>query len=99
MSVHIIDGKAISDWSAFHNYFAEEFDFPSYYGRNMDAWNDCMSDLGDGDIVITLLVQDMKFLKNANREIYDALIECSAFVNWRYVINGSKPILALAFDA
>ena len=29
--------------------------------------------------------------------IYDALIECSAFVNWRKIDIGNEPVLLLAF--
>ena len=41
---HRIDGKSLADWEKFHDFFASTFDFPDYYGRNMDVWNDCMSD-------------------------------------------------------
>ena len=34
----------LKDWERFHDFFANTFEFPGYYGRNMDAWNDCMSD-------------------------------------------------------
>src|SRR5688572_7987636 len=38
-----IDTQRITDWKSFHNLFAEVFGFPGFYGRNMDAWIDCMS--------------------------------------------------------
>lgn len=97
MAIHAIDGKAISDWHAFHVFFAKEFGFPNYYGKNMNAWIDCIDDVDDGDTIITLFVHNAKHLKAASPEIYDALIECSAFVNWRYVSQGGQPVLALAF--
>ncbi|WP_206361205.1 barstar family protein, partial [Pseudomonas viridiflava] len=37
------DANLISDWQTFHNVFAEQFGFPVFYGRNMDAWVDCLS--------------------------------------------------------
>jgi hypothetical protein len=48
-----IDCSKINDWVSFHNIFAEEFGFPSFYGRNMDAWIDCMSYLDDPDSGMT----------------------------------------------
>ncbi|WP_122763254.1 barstar family protein, partial [Pseudomonas viridiflava] len=42
-----VDANLISDWQTFHNVFAEQFGFPVFYGRNMDAWVDCLSYLDD----------------------------------------------------
>lgn len=98
MAIHTIDGKTICDWVAFHTVFELEFRFPSYYGKNMNAWIDCIDDINEGDTIITLLVHNAKYLKMTNPEIYDALIECSAFVNWRHVSQGGEPVLALAFQ-
>jgi len=38
-----IDGSKIKNWDSFHDLFAEVLGFPGFYGRNMDAWNDCMT--------------------------------------------------------
>jgi RNAse (barnase) inhibitor barstar len=38
-----IAGSKITDWDSFHDLFAEVFGFPGFYGRNMNAWNDCMT--------------------------------------------------------
>ncbi len=37
----------IKDWDTFHTVFAHVFGFPDYYGRNMNAWIDCMTYLDD----------------------------------------------------
>lgn len=97
MAIHAIDGKSIYDWPTFHAFFAEEFGFPNYYGKNMDAWIDCIDEVDDGDSITTLFIHNAKYLKATSPEIYNALIECSAFVNWRYVSQGEQPVLALAF--
>ncbi len=103
-----IDGSKITNWDSFHDYFAETFDFPSFYGRNMDAWTDCMTYLDDpeagmtsvqvshGDVVV-LCVGAVTDFKKRCPEIYDALIECSAFVNWRRIEKGEPAVLALSF--
>jgi len=97
MALHAIDGKTISDWAAFHAFFSAEFGFPSFYGKNMDAWIECIDDVDDGDTITTLLVHNAKYLKMTSPQIYDAFIECSAFVNWRHVSQAGQPVLALAF--
>lgn len=40
----------------FHRDVAEKLSFPTYYGRNLDAFNDCLSDLEMDDVRGTLLV-------------------------------------------
>ncbi|WP_291377463.1 barstar family protein [Demequina sp.] len=42
----------VSDWgdaSRMHDDVSRALNFPSYYGRNLDALNDCMSDVAVGD--------------------------------------------------
>jgi hypothetical protein len=47
MTVVMLDTRRILDWNTFHDVFAEAFGFPDFYGRNMNAWIDCMSSLGE----------------------------------------------------
>ncbi|WP_454835628.1 barstar family protein [Pseudomonas lini] len=42
-----VDANLITDWQTFHSVFAQKFGFPGFYGRNMDAWVDCLSYLDD----------------------------------------------------
>ncbi len=37
----------------FHNYIVEAFDFPFYYGKNKDAFWDCITDM-IGDITVEI---------------------------------------------
>tara|TARA_R110002126_G_scaffold28337_1_gene94151 strand:- start:678 stop:1016 length:339 start_codon:yes stop_codon:yes gene_type:complete len=103
-----IDGKKICTWPAFHDVFAAKLGFPSFYGRNMDAWIDCMTSLDDSADgmstvhapdggVLVLSIQNVDHLIKRGRKIYDALIECSAFVNHRKMEVGERPVLALSF--
>jgi len=105
-----IDGSKISDWASFHDHFAAALGFPDFYGSNMDAWNDCMTYLDDpeagmtsvhvrpGDILV-LCVSAVADFKKRCPEIYDALVECSAFVNYRRIDKGKQAVLALSFYA
>jgi len=105
-----IDAGRIKDWPTFHTVFAEAFGFPSFYGRNIDAWIDCLTCLDDpgsgltavhvnGDGVLSLIVENAGDLKQRCPEQFAALVECSGFVNWRRVEKGDPPVLALAFYA
>ena len=103
-----IETDRISDWDTFHDVFAEALGFPTFYGRNMDAWIDCMSYLDDSDAGMTkinckkgdfvvLELTDAKKFKERCREQYDAIVECTAFVNFRNLDVGENPVLMLSF--
>jgi hypothetical protein len=102
-----LDGRKIAE--SFHDYFAEEFGFPDFYGRNMDAWIDCITYLDDpaarmcshifiqpGEQII-FHINHIKFLKTTNPKAYDDLIECTAFVNYRRIDGGGTPLIYLSF--
>ena len=104
-----IDCSLITDWESFHDVFMENMGFPDFYGRNLNAWIDCMSSLADPEEgltkvhcskgeVVTLNLKNASSLKKHTPEIYEALSECSAFVNYRQLEVGEPAVLALAYD-
>jgi len=104
-----IDTLRIQDWDTFHDVFAASFGFPEYYGRNMNAWIDCMSYLDDPDASMTsincdkgdffvLEITDAKLFEARCPEQFDAIVKCSAFVNFRNLDAGQNPLLMLSFD-
>jgi hypothetical protein len=105
-----INCAEIQDWPSFHKVFAEKFGFPDFYGRNMDAWIDCLSDLDEpeagmtnihcpkGDYVLLELENVGEFRRKCPEQ-YRALIDCAAFVNYRNVEVGEHPLLMLSFHA
>ena len=42
------------NWETFHDVCAETFGFPDYYGRNMNAWIDCMTYLDEPDTRVSV---------------------------------------------
>ena len=103
-----IDCDRITDWDSFHDVFARVFGFPEFYGRNMNAWIDCMTSLdapNDGmtsihapeDGCVVLQLNNVKPLAERCREMYDAMLECAAFVNWRRIETGEPAVLVLSF--
>lgn len=42
---YILDGHRFTDKEAAHRYIAETLKFPDYYGNNLDALADCLSEL------------------------------------------------------
>jgi RNAse (barnase) inhibitor barstar len=98
-----IQAKFITDWQSFHSVFAETMGFPAFYGRNMNAWVDCMTGFDDGMTRFTftpgelfhLEVEDAADFQRRLPEIFQVFIESVAFVNFRRVEQGEPPILAL----
>ena len=105
MPIVRIDAGRIRDWEDFHSVFAQELGFPAFYGRNMNAWVDCMTSLDDpgsglttvrgaADDPVVLRLDDVDAMP---AEIYQALVESAGFVNWRRMEAGEPAILVLAF--
>ena len=103
-----IDCNKITDWASFHKEFARVFGFPDFYGRNMDAWIDCLTSLDapedgmcsvhcESGSVVTLELSNVTAFANRCPEQYNAVIQCSAFVNWRRLELGAPSVLALSF--
>lgn len=101
-----LDTTKITDWASFHQVCEEAFGFPDFYGKNMNAWIDCLSSLDEEGMTKFLLTTDETLLieirntEEFNRrvpEIVDDLIECTAFVNQRYIESDGKPKIALVF--
>jgi hypothetical protein len=75
----------------------------------MNAWIDCMTCLDDVDAGMTsvcvapgqlvcLQIEGVGAFAQRCPEQYSALVECSAFVNWRRIERGHAAILALSFN-
>ena len=98
-----LNTEDIGDWISFHRKCKEVFGFPDFYGENMDAWIDCLSYLDEGDgmsrfhlnkgEMLLIEITDTKHFKDRVPEIFDALVECSALVNFKY----ERSVLALVF--
>ena len=49
----ILDGKAMVDRVAAHSHLAERLELPTWYGRNLDALYDVLTEIGrDTEIVL-----------------------------------------------
>ena len=104
-----LDTRRITDWQSFHDVFAEQFGFPDFYGRNMDAWIDCMTSLDalehgmtsihahSGGVVVLQLDHVDDFAARCP-ELYDAVVEATSFVNWRRIDVGDIRLAAFSIQ-
>ncbi len=102
-----IETDHINDWASFHLKFKEAFGFFDGYGNNMNAWIDCMSYLTDDESLVALtlsgtetitfeITETEKFRKRLP-EIFEALVDCTAFVNNRYIDSEEGARISLMF--
>ena len=50
----VLDGKAMVDRVTAHTHLAERLELPTYYGRNLDALYDVLTEIGEEtEIVLT----------------------------------------------
>lgn len=102
----VLHGRELRNWDAFHDTFAAVFGFPAFYGRNLNAWIDCMSSLDDPEAgmstihyvpgtMIEIELHGADGLKRQAPEILSALADSIAFVNQRRCDCGQPPVLRL----
>lgn len=70
-----LDGNLLADAAQVHDYLKEMLEFPEYYGKNLDALFDCLTDLDNVEITITAPEEDgaifqkvLRVFKAADRE-------------------------------
>ena len=54
METIVIDGEKMLNRRAAHDHLAEQLSLPDYYGRNLDALFDCLTDRSE-DVTVRLL--------------------------------------------
>jgi RNAse (barnase) inhibitor barstar len=108
MTKHYIrlETKGITDRDSFFNEFSNLMGFPDFFGRNWDAWIDCMRSLDDaseGMTKMTLLpgellhieIKDAEVFAKRLPDVFEHFIGCTAFVNQSRVEIGKQPVLSL----
>jgi len=69
-----IDFKKIVDWNSFHEIFKKIMGFPDFYGKNNNAWIDCMSYIDDKEAGMS----EITITPGRNLEIVILGTECGA---------------------
>lgn len=57
MAEIVLDGLELQSLEEVHDRFARALDLPEWYGRNLDALFDCLTDLGE-PVTVRLLHQE-----------------------------------------
>lgn len=76
-SIFIFDGLEMQDFDGFHREISMTMRFPDYYGKNIDALQDCLSDLSwiNNKKYIIFFIKNFEFfLKKEGKENIDSVI-------------------------
>lgn len=59
---YVLNAKEMQTREEAHEYLKEILELPEYYGKNLDALYDCLSDMEDAEVEIQNLEEENKFL-------------------------------------
>jgi hypothetical protein len=87
-----IDAAQIVDWDSFHTAFAEALKFPDFYGRNGNAWIDCLTYDDDGMSVPFPRPGGLLVIRLGNAA--DFAVRCpdqlKALISWTAAVNDRR---------
>lgn len=71
----ILDGTMLGSCESAHPYLKEKLGFPEYYGNNLDALYDCLTEMSDTKIIICLADQITPYFRRVLRVFNRAVSE------------------------
>ncbi len=99
---YIIDLKGINNREELHSRLAEILKLPDYYGKNLDAFYDSMSERRKPEILtftnLSSLSGELKDYFQRMKEVLTDLRECKRSFCFRLFENEKKPVKAVIFD-
>lgn len=72
MRTTILDGTILGNQEKAHEYLKEMLELPEYYGKNLDALYDCLTDLKDFEIQVQIEEPKSEYLKKMIHVFQDA---------------------------
>jgi RNAse (barnase) inhibitor barstar len=98
-TVYILDAATWQEEMDFHNDVARSLNFPDYYGHNLNALNDCLTDMEVPDYsgMITVLLHFNAFLQR-QPESAGVILDIFARASWYYLVEGKKFLTLVQSD-
>jgi RNAse (barnase) inhibitor barstar len=89
-----VNGATIVSWPSFHDEFSRAFRFFDGYGRNREAWIDCMTDLHGPNALsglrlppgepIEIVLNDSATMVKSHPEVFAELLRLVRYANNLY---------------
>lgn len=67
-----IDCTGLSNGAELHDLLAKNLDFPGYYGKNLDALYDCMTEISEETLITVLGLDTLDFAEGFRNTLLDA---------------------------
>ncbi|MBO8173303.1 MAG: barstar family protein [Bacillaceae bacterium] len=85
-----------SKWNLknYHEYLASSLHFPDYYGKNLDAFNDCLSDMIPEGIGICLVFRNYEFFSRNYPEDAYHILDIIQRNSWRFLLLEDRKLIA-----
>ena len=72
----LIDMSGILGAETFHEYVSKKFNFPGYYGYNLNAFRDCITGEDQSAMPNILKVEGLATFKRHLPDMHDGFVEC-----------------------
>ncbi|MBP0724077.1 barstar family protein [Bacillus sp. RG28] len=78
-----------SKWNShnYHNDLAAVLEFPDYYGKNLDAFNDCLSDMTSERIGIVLEFRNYEMFAKKDKYAAHSILDIIQINAWRFLLE------------
>lgn len=83
----IIDGRKIKDKQTLHAYLKEACKFPDYYGNNLDALYDVLTDREEPLEIILEYAEELKEILCGYGEAFIETLEDASAENSNFIVN------------
>ena len=92
----LLDMSGILDEQTFHEYISKKLHFPGYYGYNLDALWDCITDEDQSAMPKRLIVEGLSDFKRRQPSLCKGFMEClsdytTEFPEREIVLRGGSP--------
>jgi len=86
----IIDGRNIKDKQSLHAYLKEQCNFPDYYGNNLDALYDVLTDRAEPLEIVVENSEELKEILCGYGEAFIETLQDAAAENERIIVKISN---------
>jgi ribonuclease inhibitor len=73
MAQYSVDLSGVKSRDDLHNLIAQVFSFPDYYGRNWDAFDECIADIGRPVSIVVTGFESLRFALPREAKLF---VEC-----------------------
>ena len=84
-----------SDHKRLHRDLKDKLNFPDYYGNNLNALNDCLSDIEMNDVGLVVVFRHFQFL---DKKIAHSLLDIFANNSRRHILFGNRLLTLVQVD-